>query len=438
MADTIRVNVLFNRINTALDRYEARLTETIFRDDLPLLGPGFAAKAGEALAFIADLRSATEVAVTGLRTAVGVQATAAEIAAAFSRPDLPALGGTLRADGTVDLTFDFAGTLDFDLAEAALALGPLDAGLALRGALDLAAEIRSALTVKVDPATGSVTIDAGAGEEFVLALAGDLAPGLDGLLGFLGLGFDGATLPGGPGIDLRFALDFAAAGGIVATLSGEAGLVRRLSTQVPADILPSISADLAVGFGFDADLAVGAGAIAVDAYIGFDNIELDMGGLADFLNGVLGKIADIANTPPLGEIIEILTMRLPVIDAVAPNWMDRDGNGRITARDLVLRGGGDGGSLAYVDAVVGLIDALRLIGTLRTVADTVNLGGFRLTGEASASFGEAFDLGANGITAVLGEDLGGLVLNTGFGRAIALALEGGYAPSSGLRLPVIE
>ncbi|MFN3642892.1 MAG: hypothetical protein ACK4TB_08215 [Gemmobacter sp.] len=438
MSDTIRVATLSNRISTALDRYEARLTQTVFRDDLPVLGPAFAGKSAEVLSFIADLRASIEVALRDLRVAVGIEATAAEIAAAFSRPDLPALGGTLRGDGTVDLTFNFAGALDLALSEAALALGPLQAGLALQGALDLAADIRSTLTLKVDPGSGSVTIDAGAGEEFVLQLSGDIDPGLDGLLGFLGLSFDPANLPGGPGIDLRFALDFAASGGIVASLSGEAGLTRRLATQVPTDILPSISADLAMGFGFDADLTVGAGSIAVDAYIGFDNIELDMGGLADFLNGVLGKIADIANTPPLGEIIEILTMRLPVIDAVAPNWMDRDGNGRITARDLVLRGGGDGGSLAYVDAVVGLIDALRLIGTLRTVADTVNLGGFRLTGEASASFGEAFDLGANGITAVLGEDLGGLVLNTGFGRAIALALEGGYAPSSGLRLPVIE
>ncbi len=426
-------NALSDEIGRALETYKSRLSQEIFRDDLPILGTGWADQAETVLSFVDAVSDALSgVGGNGRVDAATLETLIQQVTPVMAEGlAIPIL--TPRVDGDlvyIDIAYNDG--IPAFLDAAALNLGDLGAGINLDGALSLGATVANRLTLKLDPVSGKVTLEAITGAEFGISLEGSVLP--DGAmdLGFLEAAF-GGEVPTNSGIDLTFAADFTNGAGVETTISGDAVFARHIETPANNELVPQLGADLVLGFGFDGAANISGGTIAVEAEIGLENITIDAGGLADLLTGPLSEIAAIANTFPLGTIVDILSLTLPVVDDVAPG-MDRDGDDKVTVVDLLIRANGSDEGMGFVRAVTALDDALEVIDSLSGLDGAVNLGDLTVGAEAQGSFGTGFDGDVDGIVASIDTDLAALVGRTGFGSI----LNGSLEAEGGLTIPLIE
>ncbi|MDK3019248.1 calcium-binding protein [Pseudodonghicola flavimaris] len=425
----VPVAAVADRIDSLLDGYRSRIETAVFRSDIPLLGQSFADTADQVLGFVDTLKTGVRTALEGIGTAT---ATLEEIAAAVGLAG-PELGATIRADGTLALEFDHDAVISLAAETAAAALGGLGTGIAFDGTLDLDATVEAGLVLVLDAETGSVRVDTSPGQEFGLDLFGRLLPE-----GGVELGFLDSLLGGwsaADGIDLSFDVDLDGSA-VHATLSGGATFGRGFETTAASDILPVISGDLNLGFDFAALALEDGVAIDVAGRIGLENLTLDMGGLVDFLNAVLGQITAITDSFPFGTVLDILTTPIPVIDAIAPGSLDKTGDGSITAADFILAFGSDSDNMGFVTAIEALVDALETIDDLRDLAYRVDLGDLVLSAEATTE--ARFDLDGDGVSATAETDLLDLIAGSGLDGLLTGSLGAGIEASDRLDIPLLS
>ena len=337
---------------------------------IPLIGTLDATSAADSFA---GLASAVDVALAA------VSDSPAAIAAA-----LDALDGISAqvSGGNVLITIDAVG------AGVALADAAFNAGTTVTGiGLDLDGTFQTQLTptlraeLLLDGGTGGLSVEGSATDELTIALQSNLSlTDTEGKLGFLDItatDVSGATPE--IALDLTIDLPTGAASNLAvplsATRSGTAGLDLEVTTTA-VDLLPSLSTELTV------DIAFAAG-VAGPPLIAFGDISLDLSSYFGALSKIASELSEILNAAPLGQILDIMTEAIPVIDDLASTFgltgaLDKVGNDDIVSLlDLAALEG---------DAIKGIspfLDALVVLDTIRDIADAaglapISLGSFTL------------------------------------------------------------
>ena len=110
--------------------------------------------------------------------------------------------------------------------------------------------------------------------------------------------------------------------------------------------------------------------------VSLNDITLDLGPDLGVLGKALGDIADVFNTSPFGELFDVITSPIPVIDDLAHTFdrvetFDRLGrDGVVSLLDLAALNG--------ADEALPLVDALVAIDTIRRLGDASGLGPINL------------------------------------------------------------
>ncbi len=208
-----------------------------------------------------------------------------------------------------------------------------------------------------------------------------------GALGFLDISVSDAPEPSPgepappPDVDLDLTFDLKGDGiPSEVTLNGRAAIDARIETAVPVvPVLPGIEAVLLAEFTYADASLTGPGAAEADLSLALQDVRLRLDDLADVLGRVLGTVDGIVDTFPIGQIVDLLTERLPVIDDIAPDFVDVNDDGKISLRDVItLLDAGSG------DAVFGFLDAVV---TLAEVIEAVEELAGGLEGEATLDVG---------------------------------------------------
>ena len=260
-------------------------------------------------------------------------------------------------------------------------------GLKTGGSLDLGAAFEMDLGFGFDLNQRELSIDTSAEEELRLALQATL-DALDARANLGFLQFDADTNGEPNGLDLGFGINLSDEGGnndgkltlqelgaialtdlITPTVNGRFDLNLGLESSINgSDLLPVIAADFALGAvleGLDIDEAFDT------ANIAFNNIKLDLGTfLGGFADTVLGTVQELVE--PLEPIINILTKKVPVIDA---SFLDLAKNPLFSNALEAVEG-----SEQFVEAIIGIVELLQLINAADGAGQMINLGSFQVAG----------------------------------------------------------
>ena len=138
-------------------------------------------------------------------------------------------------------------------------------------------------------------------------------------------------------LELSLGLDLKAGGAApTLTMDGRATLDFSFMAGAPdLRVLPEFGANVFVEVTYsDADLIGGTpaeGAFAIE----LRDVVFKIEALTGILQDVFSTVNDIINTFPLGEIVDIMTQRLPVVDDLAPSAFDFNGDDKITLQDVI-------------------------------------------------------------------------------------------------------
>lgn len=426
----------------------------IFTSALPLVGDDIAGSVTTALAFLDDL----EADILAGIDAVGMvdEADVAELVAA----QLDMIDG-------IDASADMDGNLLFSSSDTGMVdLGTLmlDAGLDLPGAgFDFSGDFAMELEwgynfgFSFNTTDGFAFDDQGA-DELTLGLAGALDVEASANLGFLEVEVsDNLTDPEDRELELDFAFDIPGDGTPPElTVDGAARFNTRVDTMLLSTILPSFGADLVFEYSFaDFDLLDVPDPFNVGPSIALENITVDLGDIAEFFNETFGSLFDVIDTFPLGNIVDLLIERIPVISEIAP-FLDEDGVNGVTLRDLVVLYSGLTGdtSLDFIDSVIEVLEIIDIIGDIIQAGEegALELGSISLTETAGddlaagdpVNLGNLFDAGSiveplEGVLSQLTSFFGSGFTDflDGFGAGLA-GTASATAASSGFSLPFLE
>ena len=374
-------------IDAILADYAARIADAVLGANVPFLAEQLADEAATLLADLQALRdqiAATLASAGTIASEADLQDLADLLNAATVLGDPDALMASV-VDGDLMLMLEREGTVS--LPPATLDTGG-SLGLGL-GAIDVEASVaidaapRFAVALVVDGATGAVAVDGDAVDgEFQLAIDGELAfaAAATGALGFLDVAVEDADgdAPGDPkdDLDLDLTLDLTGGGlgpgapafGAEATLSGRATLEAQVLTSVPTvPVLPQLSAELFAEFTYADAVLSDTDAAQAALTLELRDVELKLEALAEVLREVFSTVGDIVDTFPIGEIVDLLTARLPVVDDLAPDSFDLNKDGKISLRDVVAALAEiSGGSpvFDFIDAVIGLAEVIQAVEAL--------------------------------------------------------------------------
>jgi Ca2+-binding RTX toxin-like protein len=145
---------------------------------------------------------------------------------------------------------------------------------------------------------------------------------------------------------------------------------------------PRILADFHLDWAFNnANPGASQTAIGNRPEISFDNIKLDLG---TFLTNVVKPVIDAINTviDPIRPVLDVLDTKLPVLSDITPvrNFLDGNGDGKVTLLDMAARLGGQFETAAIViNAVNTILDIGDLL-RASSAGDTVliDFGSFNL------------------------------------------------------------
>ena len=364
-------------VNAAIDDYANRIKNEVLGSNIPFVADQLIAQAEGLLADLEALKSEITAALGG-SIPIGTPANLQALADLINTTTFLGGGDVLTASVVGD---DLALVLDHEAAttitatlDAAGSVGFAADAIDLDASLILDADARFSLALLVDGDDGSVSVDADAvSEEFGLSLEGDLTFAADamGALGFLDISVSDAPEPSPgepappPDVDLDLTFDLKGDGiPSEVTLNGRAAIDARIETAVPVvPVLPGIEAVLLAEFTYADASLTGPGAAEADLSLALQDVRLRLDDLADVLGRVLGTVDGIVDTFPIGQIVDLLTERLPVIDDIAPDFVDVNDDGKISLRDVItlLDAGSGDAVFGFLDAVVTLAEVIEAV-----------------------------------------------------------------------------
>ena len=289
---------LFNAITTTA-------VEQTFGSDVPLIGSSIQDALGASVLAFSPIQTAIFSALEDVDDAASAQSLA-EALDAIDGVDATA------SDGKVLITI---GASDVLAASDAfmLAVGTSALGISLGG--EVGYDIEAALDIKLSfdaEGTHELTVIDDAGDELSLSINGSLTNlAGEGNLGFLGikatdtLATPEIALHAAVNITGDTSVDMLTAASFATSIGGDANLNLALETDLSTDLLPKLFSDFLVQYHIeDFDPASGLSGLGATPTIQFDNIELDLGSLVDFLASVFDPIiSDVFGEFPLGDLI---------------------------------------------------------------------------------------------------------------------------------------
>ncbi len=137
--------------------------------------------------------------------------------------------------------------------------------------------------------------------------------------------------------------------------------------EASAELLPTISTNLVIEVPFATGVTT----------VSFNDVELDLGSYFGVLGEALKEVADVLNEAPLGQIFDVITGPIPVIDDLARTFGLNDEDefdtvgrdGVVSLLDLAVLM-----DRAAGESISPFLDALVVLDTIRRVGDVAGLG----------------------------------------------------------------
>lgn len=353
-----------------------------------------------------SLRDDILAAVDGLNVADEAALTAA-LVDAISNAGID--GVSAEIDGSsVRLVLGTTRTAAIDGSVGLSSLQTAGLGLAVDAALDLNASAELDLALLFDPGdgpSGSLNIEDNATADDVqltlsATLDGDSLP--DTLtMGVVQADIDAGTGDNGAEVSVGLDLEGGQLGDQTpeAEVTAEARLALGLDASFGSPFLPGIEGTLVLDYGGTDD----DGLLGLLSGVSVQDITLGVDAIDDLLDQVLGPLDDIANTFPLGPVIDLLSAPLPVIDDLA-GFLDQDGMDGVTLLDLLTAFGSGDQDYAFVETIVTIGNVLGALGDLSDLGG-IELGDISfnedalnalLDGSNGVGLSQAFDFAALG------------------------------------------
>lgn len=401
MLDTATVSA---NLQAEIDTLVTEVGDLVLAQNLPFLSGQLAAEADRLLRDINQLKTSIDDALS-----VASDLDAQEIAELLDGVNADFETLKLSVDNTVKDELQISVTF----ADTALLTGlGLDTSTSLGlagGALGLAGELAADITIAgdfvivLDTMTGDAMLDEDAvSQEFTLSIDAeiDFDVDADNALGFLDVALtdnedEAATAPKDDlqieiGLDLR-----SGAQDSVVSVDGRATLDFNIEAQVAGSqgnsILPEFNANMFIEVNYaNSDLASDGSAAQGDFVIELRDVQFKLEALAATLQGIFSTVSDVVNTFPIGEIVDLLLQRLPVVDDLAPSAFDFDENGEITLTDVItfialLSPDDPPPGLGFIQGVLLLAEVIDAVDNLAAGLEEdgcFDIGTLRLTSQA--------------------------------------------------------
>ena len=274
------------------------------------------------------------------------------------------------ADGGIDLKIASTGSLEL-LSEDFSVGGAIGGGVGLQIAGDVAAELNANLNIGVRITETDVVIADSTAPELEIGIDVDVSlVDTGGSLGFLDLKVNDSD-PDTPEVHVGASIDIAS--GSVSTLAtqnwapdftGTAALNLKVDV-IPKEFLPALTMNLVMTYDM-----VGT----APPTIAFNDISIDPASLFGIFAEVIGDLAELLDTEPLGTILDIMTGPIPLIDDLAhalpggvPDSLDQIPS--ILPDDIVslldlaaAKSGLEGNDVNHLFDVIGTLGMYRQIG----------------------------------------------------------------------------
>ncbi|MBC8130136.1 MAG: hypothetical protein H7Y08_07415, partial [Rhizobiaceae bacterium] len=346
-----------------------------------------------------------------------------------------------------DLSVRFSAKESLDLIDEDFGIGGFVGGVGLEidGAFQttLSAELDASL--RIDQDFGEVfLVDVAGVKEVTVALESHLSVDAEGKLGFLDITAVDHD-PDAPELLLSASFDLppgraadAFAGPLTPDFAGTAGIDLDLVASLANGALPEISTNFVIEF----DLEGGSPKIA------FNDISIDLSSILGVFGGLFGTISDVLDSGPLGEILDLITGPLPVIDGASEDsgfdeYLDtlpeliKDGD--ISLADLFVKFADSG---IAGDQFAPIADYLKKVSYLDLVRDiaadleadgAINVGSFSIGDDPLDAIANFVGIDPVQILA----DFNQAILDTGIFDEVP-DLAGGFTDELGLTLPLFD
>ncbi len=392
-------DLLNGDVQAQIDDLIAEIESKVLSQNIPFLADLLSTETADLLAALETLKTDIDTALAGLG-----EIALEEIVERINSIDFLGDDDLIKAGldaGNIDLAIELSekitlSGLGLDTGGSlGLVVGTFDFDGDL--ALDLELDVNFALSV--DGTTGDVTFDPDAvADEVSLNILGeiDFEASTGDALGFLAVDLEDNEVndPLAPKDDLELSigLDLQSGGADpLVSLTGRATLDVVVMASSPAiPILPEFGANVFVEVTYvDADLLNGDAAVG-DMTLELRDVVLKLEALADVLQRVFSTVSDIVDTFPIGEIVDIMVQRLPVIDDLAPSAFDFDSDGKITMQDVItfisiVSSDGLPPAFGFIQGVVKLAEVIQAVETLAEGLEEdgcFDIGTLRLTSDA--------------------------------------------------------
>ena len=367
-----------------------KLVETVadkaLDQDLPIAGAALQAIPTSLFSNLSGLTSLTEDNAAAIEAAINTLATTPGAV-------IDGLSATSSGNVVTITLADVGASAVFDPDAVSFGIGGDFVGFSASADFEASLSAKLNLTLSYDTTTETLTITDGTnaltlGLEAAAEVSGETS------LGLVKIKLtDELNDPADPEIALNVAAsiangtavgDIAAADVTVGTPSGNAQLKLQFESTL-TDILPTIYADFVLGWEFGETLG--------EPTIGFENVEMDLGGLLGQLTKILEPVLGPFNEFPLKDIMDVLSEPVPepfatVIDFVADIDVipEPDGDNSVNLLDFIGKYLKASGNDTAYEAVSLFAEAMAIIRQLAggPGADTggvrIDLGGFHKDG----------------------------------------------------------
>ncbi|MFK7875206.1 MAG: calcium-binding protein, partial [Paracoccaceae bacterium] len=387
-------------LNQDLDELVVEITQRVLGQNIPFVSDDIAQQAGSLFDVMDDLKQAIDI-LLEKETQLDMGQLADLLNSITLDDDFVPITAKETDSGDLIVFFtmqDLASLSDLDL-NAGGSIGISDDAFKLDGGVAVDLQLDYQFAIQIEQGTGDTDFaEDEVDTEVTLTINGevDFNVAADNALGFLDVALTDNEIsdPNAPKNDLMLVLGLDLKDGADSTvsMSGSATLDFNVMAGAPdIRILPEFGANVFVQVNYaDADLLSDGSAAEGDFTIELRDVVFKLQALSGMLQDVFSTVSDILNTFPLGEIIDLLVARLPVVDDLAPSEFDFDEDGKITLQDVitlisVLNPDGLPPVFGFIQGVVLLaevIDAVDELATGLAEDGCFDIGTLRLTSDA--------------------------------------------------------
>ena len=411
------INNAQDQLTDLVTELETAISTLVLASNIPLIGDHISSVTTAILAGLQEAKTKIEEVFETIPNDADVMAA---LAAAINEIEILGEADLIVAtvNGAGDLDVRLAFEDDVSVSPGALSFGAstgLLGSFDATGSIALEAEAGFDINFTIDKDDGSIALDRDATEEeFTIGIKGEVDYDTTAKLGFLTVNIaDNDATPDGTldDIELDIALNLRSGAGNDPTVkvSGHATIDADITVEDNLlSILPGVEGALLVDLSYsDADL-IGDAPADFGLDIQLKDVKLKIDGLVDLYNSIFGELDDIFDTFPIGQIVDLLTAKLPVISDIAPSSLDiyptGNGDGKISLADVVVFLGqltpGNSPALDFILAVIKVADAIK---ALETLGDALGDGEFSI-GDINLA-GNALDSIADGMGVPDGQNL---------------------------------